>query len=361
MKHFLIICGLVLSLGLCSSSIYALDLVFDKSNKIIGQPNKTITPACDLDFESFFDNRETSSKYVIPQTIYGSRISPSIGLNIKDLVHLDEHKIMIGVNYAHYMGEEDRENSWTPILYYQFKHKNYLMALGASPYHLLAEPLPGYLMSDSLSYVYNTIQGALFQYEKDKNYATFICDWRGKPSTTQSEQFRLIGMGRKQWELFGLGANFQLNHKANFSLPTPKQGVCDDILINPYVLFDAHTKTSFNTLYLKLGYIYEIERERITNTTYNINAVDVEVNMEYRCFQWRNQFYAGGNLFPLYSSYGINLNQGSPYYQHDWYDRMDMTVHLLKRKFVTCYFTWSLHFYEGDVDHQQRLILNFTL
>lgn len=313
-----------------------------------------------MDALSFFDNREHHSQYQKAQTLYGIRLSPEIGLEILDSKE-HAHRIIASLHYLRWMGGEEKESVFIPSVYYQYQSKHFMMNLGNSPYSDLVKPLPDYLLSDSLSYVSPVIQGALFQYTTQKGYAAFLCDWRGKQSETKREAFRLVGMGEYQWKMLRLGGYFQMNHTANYLPPTPRIGVIDDILVNPYFAIDASEQTDLKTLSLQLGYIFGLERERITERSYKIHAMHVDARLRYKCLSLQNQLYLGDNLFPLYSKYGSTVNLGDPFYQYEWYDRLDMSVYLLENKFMNCLFSWNLHFSHEDIGHQQQLILNFRL
>jgi len=65
---------------------------------------------------------------------------------------------------------------------------------------------------------------------------------------------------------------------------------------------------------------------------------------------------------PFYNKYKNALNQGDPFYQSKFYNRLDIFAFLIDKKFAKCYFSWNLHTTEHKKTyHQQQLIVIFNL
>ena len=71
-----------------------------------------------VDANTIFDNREGDQTYSPQQTIFFSRLSPSIGVKF-----LDEHKLVVGTHYIQPIGIGYKENKFIPTAYYTFSHK----------------------------------------------------------------------------------------------------------------------------------------------------------------------------------------------------------------------------------------------
>lgn len=316
--------------------------------------------AYDFHMLSFFDNREYKSQYQKAQTLYGIRVSPELGFQIKE-GSIASHKVMMGGHYLKWMGGESEENIWMMSLYYQYKTKNVLLNVGSVPYYNIPHDIPDYLISDSLLYVSPNVRGLLFQYKNQKISSIFLCDWRGRQSHTKREAFRLVGLFEYKRKMIYMGAYLQMNHVANYLPPTPRIGVIDDILINPFIRFDLSKMVGLDECALEYGYLHQFNRERISNHVYRVDASFFLLKMRYKYLSLTNQLYIGDDLFPLYKSYGVTLVRSNPFYQYNLYDKVKMQVILLHREYLNCVFSWNLHISPEDVGHQQQLILNFRL
>ena len=223
----------------------------------------------------------------------------------------------------------------------------------------LKKPLPEYLLSDSISYYNANLQGALFQYESDKGFASLMADWRGMYSKETREAFRVIATGQYHYKWFQVGGYAMLNHLANSE---QEFGVYDDIMVNPYVGIDLGSITPLDSLNLRLGYIGGFQRERNTETALFTHAFNAEFFLRWRFLGFKQSFYYGNNLYPLYEKQKATLNMGDPWYNSKLYSRTDLFVYLYNNRFVNCYFSFNLHVNEtGQVNCQQQLIAQFCL
>ena len=315
----------------------------------------------DVDFITYFDNREYQSALQPSQTIFGTRLSPEIGVIFNDSLG-GTHKMMAGVSYIQPFGAQWQAAKLIPTVYYQYKQSGFTVSLGAIPYTHLQHALPDYLMSDSMSFAYPNIQGALFQYQSKWGFAEFLCDWRGLPSSTTREAFRLIMNGQFHYDWFLAGGYGQLNHLANKSSDQPNLGVCDDSYVNPFIGVDFSNKTPFDSLSLKLGYLVGMQRDRKQNRTYTPQGATIDLFARWKFLGIQNRLYVGDNLMPLYGTYGTLLNQGNAFYQSPIYNRTDLMIYIIQRPFVNCYFAWNLHYTKGEkLGHQQQLVVHFNL
>jgi hypothetical protein len=309
----------------------------------------------------YFDNREYNNPYADPQTLFGIRISPEMGWK-----KIDQegryHQIKIGVHYLQPIGSQITVGQWDPIIYYQYQKKGNILHFGIIPYSKLIERIPLYVMSDSLSYVYPNINGALFQYKGDKGFFEGILDWRGAMSTQTREAFRIILKGRYYLNRFSIGGITFLNHLSNKAPNEPKDGVCDDYFISPEVGFHLDKNKIFDTTSIKISYIFASTRERITNTQFKAHGIGLELFVKWRFLALQNSVYLGNNLLPFYDKYGSGLHLGDSYYKASRYNRTSLMIYLIQKEFVTCSFSWNLHFIKGyPIGHQQLLNLAIDL
>ena len=236
--------------------------------------------AYDTDFLLYFDNREYDrTPEQRSQTIFGVRLAPEIFVLIGGSPG-STHKLMAGVAYNQPFGASWGEITVKPTIYYRIETKGFDINLGFVPYRYLKETLPEYLLSDTISYYNANLQGALFQYESDKGFASLMADWRGMYSEDTREAFRVIVTGQYKYKWFNAGGYAMLNHLAN---STQTNCVYDDIMINPYLGLDFSTLISpIDVFSLRLGYIGGYQRERATETIFFTHAFNAELH-----FRWR--------------------------------------------------------------------------
>jgi len=314
-----------------------------------------------VDFVSYFDNREYHSNLQQSKTIFGTRLSPEIGVGFQDSLG-GSHKLMGGVSYIQPFGASWRSARLYPTLYYQYRQQGFTVNLGAIPYSQLYRALPDYLMSDSMAYGHPNIQGGLFQYASKWGFAEFLCDWRGMQSSNTREAFRLIIDGRFNYKWFYTGGYAQLNHLAGKSDDQPYLGVCDDLYLNPFIGIDFSNKTPLDSLSFQVGYIVGLQRDRKDEITYISQGCKIDFFLRWKFIGMENRLYLGENLMPLYAKYGTLLSQGDPFYQARLYNRTDLFFYIIRRSFVSCYFSWNFHYTLGDkLSHQQQLVVRFNL
>lgn len=337
MRKVLLICAIVLGVGCANAQTFLYD----------------------VDFVMNFDNREIHHPYEPSQTLFGVRLTPTIGLGFNDSIG-GTHKLMAGVSYVQPFGAKWRDCTVTPTVYYQFDAKGFRLNFGFVPYDFLTEALPDYLRSDSLAFAYPNIQGVLFQYRSKWGYADLLCDWRGMMSADTREAFRILGGGKFRYEWLYAGGYAQLNHLSHNSGTV--LGVCDDIVWNPLVGVSVGHLTPLDSLALQVGYIGSFQRDRRAKEQWFAHGLHIDFILTWRFIGVRNEFYYGDNQMPLYAQYGQILNQGDPRYQARIYNRTDIYFYLIRRSFVTAYAGWNLLYLDGYVlSHQQQVVCRFSL
>jgi len=313
-----------------------------------------------VDFSTYFDNREYRSPYQTARTLFAFRLSPEIGLGLTD-VQGGSHRLMAGVHYTQPLGAGWKQVRFSPTAYYDYDYRGFSVALGAIPFTHRIEVLPDWLQYDSIAYARPNIQGALMSYSSRWGFAEFMCDWRGAQLPEQREMFRLVLNGEFRWKWLTAGGYFTLNHKANYAPPTPREGVCDDIFIHPRVGVNLSGYVPLDSLVLRTGYIVGIQNHRDAHLSQIPQGVLVELFLNWRFLGLRNVFYYGGNMLPYYAEFGADLHQGDPFYQSGLYNRTDVFAYLYRNNFVNCCFSWNLHYDGHHLQHQQQLIVYFSL
>lgn len=313
----------------------------------------------DVDFVTDFDNREYHDPYDASRTIFGFRLTPTIGVGFSDSIG-GRHKFLAGATYIQPCGADWRHVKVMPTVYYQWAVAPFRVSMGFIPYSELYYQLPDYLRSDSLSFMCPNIQGALFQFRNHWGYLQAFADWRGMYSREYREAFRIVADGKFYYRWMYAGLYAQLNHLAN-SLDK-HEGVNDDVLINPLMGLNFTDMTPLDSLSFHVGYMCGIQRHRRLDEVHIAHGMQVDFMLQWRFLGFHNSLYFGGNQMPLYGRFGSLLNQGDPHYQASLYDRMDFYVYLIRRSFVTCYAGWNLLITnQGTLSHQQQIVCRFSL
>ena len=316
--------------------------------------------AYDADFLFYFDNREFNrTQYQRDFTQFGVRLAPEVGVSIQDSSKFT-HRIMVGVAYNQPIGTDYCRAEFRPTAYYRLQGKGFDVNLGFVPYTHLIEPMPTYLWYDSLAYQCANIQGALLQYRSEKGHVSVLADWRGMYGENTREAFRVVINGRYQHKWFYVGGMAALNHLANSK--DQHQGVCDDYLVNPYVGLDFSTYTPLDSLALRAGYIFGIQRDRNIDFNALTHGACIELMVKWKYVGLKNTLYVGDNMFPLYHVYGSLLNQGDPWYRANVYNRTDLFVYIYNNRFVNVHGAFTVDVTkEGTFNCQQQIIAQFNL
>lgn len=312
----------------------------------------------DVDFVMNFDNRESNTPLEASGTIFGIRLTPTIGVGYSDSI-VGSHRLMAGVSYIQPFGSRWRDAHVHPTVYYQFAKSGFRLNFGFVPYDLMHATLPDYLRSDSIAFAYPNIQGALLQYHSRWGHVEALADWRGMMSDSTREAFRLVAGGRFRYRQLVAGGYVQMNH---LSHSRHVLGVCDDIVLNPQVGTDLSSITPLDTLYLQAGYLMSWQRDRRAHLNYLAHGLHVELGVRWRWIGLRSQLYYGDNAMPLYDAYGPLLNQGDPKYQSKLLSRTDLYLCMFRYRFVSAYAAWNLIYTWGDgLSNRQEVICHFNL
>ena len=312
----------------------------------------------DVDFTTYFDNREYYPPYQIPQTILNFRLSPEIGVRILDRAG-GKHELVAGVNYTQRLGGNWRDVQFNPIAYYRFRYRGFSVAMGAIPYTQRIQPMPEWLLYDSIAYYHPNMQGAHLSYQDQRGFIELMCDWRGAQTPERREMFRLVANGQYQYQWFQTGGLAHLNHKASFAAPN-HEFVMDDIHLHAFAGADLTKYTPFDSLSIRAGYIFGWQRDREVNESFFNHGLIVELYANWWFLGLKNTFYYGDNLQPLRDR-NVFLCLGDPFYQSRIYNRTDIFAYLYRSSFVNLYFSWNMHYDGNRLQHQQQMIVRFEL
>lgn len=115
-----------------------------------------------LNFHGFADNREYARSKRFSETIFGLRVTPSVGLLIDSA-----HRIRLGVNVMHEFGSPKFSNKADIVAYYQYLKKDWNFYMGAFPREGLISDFPRAILNDTLNYYRPNVEGMLVKYENE--------------------------------------------------------------------------------------------------------------------------------------------------------------------------------------------------
>lgn len=313
----------------------------------------------DVDFVGFFDNREYNTDLTGAQTLFGTRLSPEVGLGFAG----DKHRIMAGASWIQPFGANVDEGKIYPTVYYRYEAKRFMMSFGMFPRTQLMEQLPSYLLYDSIAIFRPNIMGALFQYRGAKGYAEAYIDWTQMQTDTRREAFQIFASGRWTPNVFFLGGYINMNHLARSSRPAEDESVMDHLAAEPYVGADFTRMTpKLDTLAIRVGYYVGMERHRGTDEKHYPNGPVIDFTVAWKYIGFSNTFYWGGDMEPFYASCGSALYPGDPFYRTGtWYNRSDISFYFFRNRFVNCSASLNFHILPSSFNFQQQLTVRFNL
>lgn len=319
-----------------------------------------------VDANTVFDNREGDQTYAPQQTIFFSRLSPTVGVQI-----MGEHKLVAGTHYIQPIGIGYKDNKFIPTAYYSFKHtavkdssnyRKWTVCFGMIPRRLMSRRLPAILWSDSMDYYNPNIRGILLQCEKKNAFHELTLDWRSLQSAEQREAFNVnYNFERLVHNTFFFGGNAQLNHLAKRNPAPEGEGVNDDMFLYPFAGFNFASRTPFDQLYLKAGYAVSFDRCRAIGDWEVDGGVLAEFGLLWKKIGIKETLYAGDRQFPLYPMYGSLLNMGDPHYQSNFYSLTSIYSPIVWNEYISFGATLDFHATKEGMSCYQRVVLKMNL
>lgn len=307
-----------------------------------------------VDFNTIFENREGDDYYSPDQTIFLTRLSPEIGISMLD----GKHNIAGGVSWIQPCGNEWRDYKLCPTLYYNYVSPTWRLAVGMLPRTMLIEHLHNVVLSDSMIYQQPNIRGVLLQYVRPRGFFELSLDWRSLQTDTQREAFNVNFSG--EWNPRGVllvGGRAQLNHLAKTRIDNDDQNVNDDIMVNPYIGLNLARCTALDSFTVKAGPILQLERDRGAESWHKPCGVLIDAVAEWKWLGVKETFYAGKNLYPLYTKYGSLLNMGDPSYQAKLYNRTNVYAYIYRNRFVNLLTSLDFHYTKEAFTFWQKIVL----
>lgn len=313
----------------------------------------------EINFDTWLDNREYHSDYAVDQTLFGSRITPIIGLG------WDEgHSIMIGGDFRAEFGSKSFSKKPEFIMYYNYDSEHFKAYAGVLPRRKVLGDYPAVFFSDSVKYYDTNIDGILLQYVGGRGYVELAIDWLSMISDSQREKFVVFSSGRLNFDRQKLFVGY---HASMFhhSVSHTEEGVVDNLLIHPYIgmdfskkYYNKRGKEKLQQICFNVGWLQAAQRDRRNENKFvTPHGLQFEFTLEKWGVGINNVFYYGDGLMPYYDRYGNGLYQGSSFYQTDgnMLNRTEIYWNPVKRDDINLQVGWG-QIYDGHEWSSQQLI-----
>ena len=237
---------------------------------------------------SFADNREYGKSGRYPQTIFGIRISPELGLLLDST-----HRIRVGFNALHEFGSPKFTNHIDPVVYYQYMKNNWNFYMGAFPRYKLLTDYPRSILTDTLNYYRPNVEGMLVKYENKHFRQTVWIDWTSRQTATARENFLFGLSGSYKTGLFFISHYAMMLHNAGPAVSIEGDHIEDNGALAVKVGLDLSKKTFLDSLTINAGGLMSFERVRTIGGWQTPKGLLLEFHAEYRRFGIINSYYNG--------------------------------------------------------------------
>lgn len=356
--------------------------------------------AYDVDFEMNFDNREfVGNRFSKSMTIFGARLTPSVGIIVLQPDKGMMHRLMTGIDVmkdfgasplpAELSGGADNESDASLnnkhlfrelTLYYMLEKKSENTSLqmfaGVFPRKAAEGRYSEAFFSDSLRFYDNNLEGLLLKIYRPKSYWEIGCDWMGKPGYARKEKFMIFSSGESHITSFmDLGYAAYMYH---FAGSRKARGVVDNILLNPYAEFDFGEDMNMQEFSLRFGWLQAMQHDREFVGHY-VFPCGGEFDLKMR--KWNigihNKLFYGTDMMPYYNSldkggdkYGNRLYMGDPFYRvHSdgtsgpgMYDRFEAFYEPHLGRYLSIRISARFHFHDFKYSGCQQMVgIRFNL
>ena len=256
------------------------------------------------DFDMYFDNREyVDCRFAESQTLFSSRLTPMVGLSWGNGLN----RLMFGIDLRSDFGDRTKVFAEvTPQVYYRFANRKVSAYAGIFSRDNMIGDYGEMILSDSMRFYDNRIQGVMGQYRGNRGYVELSVDWCGMFSEASREKFRVLSAGRYWFDnrqRFYGGYAFSMLHFAGSKLI--EHCVTDNLLLAPFLGARFNAWLDFD---IRLHYIQSFQHDRDNEATYRKPSGGM---LQLRMSKWGifidEQLYLGENMQPFYSSYRSEL------------------------------------------------------
>lgn len=310
---------------------------FDPMEQPAQQQKPAVKFAYDADFEYHFDNREFDAGknlYTPSSTIHAIRLTPTVGVDVIQNSNI-RHRIMIGVDIFKQMGESpvskkdkglENTDLFREISFYYNINAHTRTSLikgyaGVLPRRLMEGDYGRAVISDSLAFYDNNIEGILINVRRPEAIYELGLDWMGMIGPGRRERFMVFSYGEGALsKVLSAGWVAQLYHMANSN---ECKGVVDNILIQPFLKAEFASLTSMQKLTAKLSWLQGGQQDRVFNGKFEFPmGGQLDLNVQKWNVGILNSLFVGTSMMPYCDNvdaagdkYGRTLYRGDPFYK----------------------------------------------
>lgn len=333
----------------------------------------------DVDFEMKFDNREYyKSAFSESMTIFGARLTPSVGLLLPQPEVGMDHRLMVGIDvmkdFGALMGQNNVALFREMTFYYNLKKQSERAGLevyaGIFPRRAAEGAYSDMFFSDSLKFYDNNFEGLLVKVRRPNAYWEVGCDWMGQFGKETKERFMVFSSGcRHVNSFFDVGYSAYMYH---FAGSEKARGVVDNILLNPFVRFDLAETLGFQEFSLRVGWLQSLQHDRVFVGHYVFpGGGEVDLGLKKWNVGLHGKMFYGTDMMPYYNcldaggdKYGTRLYFGDPFYRvHDdgttgpgLYNRLDFFYEPYVGKNLTVMVSARFHFHGASYSGCQQVV-----
>lgn len=295
-------------------------------------------------YRGIADNREYFSGYNTSETVLGSAIDAAIVAPINA-----ENRIYTGIHYFYEYGTELFELKPQPVLYFAHNGQKWDFKMGAFPRNESFE-LPQAMLSQRYGYYEPNVEGLFLKYKAEKSAFSIFADWIGRQDTLRREQFMAGVIGTQQAGNFLFEEYWYMFHNAKYIIPKP--GVFIDDYTGALLLagYDFSSFLPLDIFTMKAGALVSAFRNRGQGDDFDIkSSAYAEIKAE------KNRLGLHATL-----KYGNKhaFSHGDRFYNNvKNYSRIKIYLTPFDTERVKGQLSWSFHFVDGDLDHQQQFSL----
>ena len=306
-------------------------------------------------FDTRFDNREYSgSPLATSQTLFSSRLSPTVGLGWGK-----GSSLVAGVDLQLDFGAHKQFGTVPKaVMYYDYSSPEYKAVAGVFPRTKMAGDYSSAFFSDSVRFYDNNLEGFLLQYTGVGGYVELGLDWDGMYSKERRESFRIFSAARGALGSFYGGYAFSMYHLAScFDV----HGVVDYMIFNPYVGFDFTSIVPVSKFSLQAGWMQSFQRDRVNEDKFVFPYGGViDIVLENWGFGLSNSLYMGDDQMPYYNRYSSRLYTGNPFFRtvSGFYNRTELYWNIsdkIKERYGIDLHVGVILHYDGKVMASQQV------
>ena len=297
-------------------------------------------------YYGFFHNQEYFNPYILPQTMGGSRIYGQVGFQLNE-----NQSFYGGANYLYEFGAEPADHPISPIMYYQFLHKNLDVYLGSFPRYDIIN-MPELLLIDTLKYYRPNIEGIFLKGKNEWGYQNAWLDWTSRQTDTRRETFSLGLTGQLNMGDFFWRHHFIMFHYAGPAVRIPDDHIRDNGGGLLGLGVDLSKDYIFDSLSIYSAYAISYDQHRDVYETRFYHGLFIELNILYKFIGIKNTFYKGDGQVQLL---------GDKFYTAKTYNRTDVYWKLFKQDWVKGYVEFGFHIVPGILDMHQKFTIQVDL